>query len=117
MAQRRRSGLGILPRRTLAGWAVVLENHHPAVLALADPARGRAIHKHRRALHVDLVPGHLEPVPVVVVLGQGILAGQFIFSIIGTIVPVGVTVAGVGGPYGRRVNQAREWGKILIGPF
>ena len=79
MAPRRRSGLGILPRHTLAGWAVALANHHLAGRAGTDPAGGPAVHKHRRALHVDLVPGHLEPVPVVVVLGRGILAGQFIF--------------------------------------
>ena len=84
MALRRRSSLGVLPRRALAGWAGALQDHHPAGLARTDlaragPASGLAVHKYRWALHVDLVPGHLDPIPVVMVLGRGIPAGQFIF--------------------------------------
>ena len=84
MAWRRRSSLGVLPRRALAGGAGALQDHHPAGLARTDlaragPASGLAVHKYRRALHVDLVPGHLDPIPVVMVLGRGIPAAQFIF--------------------------------------
>ena len=57
MARRRRSGLGVLARRALAGGAVALEDHHPAGVARASPSRGFTVHISDRVFHVGLVPG------------------------------------------------------------
>ena len=83
MARRQRSGLGVLARRAWAGWAVALQDHHPVGLARAGPACGLAVHKHRRAFHVGLVPGELEPEPVMEVPRRGILAGHSETSLLG----------------------------------
>ena len=66
MAWRRRSGL--------AGWAVALEDHHPAGVARASPSRGFTVHISDRVFHVGLVPRKPEPVPVMKVRCQRFIA-------------------------------------------
>ena len=74
MARRRRSGLGVLARRTLVGWAVALKDHHPAGVARASPSRGFTVHICDRVFHVGLVPRKPEPVPVMKVRCRGFIA-------------------------------------------